>query len=193
MVIRFIGVGVTARSNGAADHVPYGLTGLGRGKLCMFRKDSRGWGEGSCKHAAWPQARRCAEVHEQASRYARLTRSRPLCPGTRPSCRLRTCCDTCHAMPCHIWPRHGIRCEDTCHDGSPLPYPRPVPLSSPPVVGVCDHAVAVEHSADVLLRPVAAGLLRGQQEARAAVQGGGVHLRVCTCVLTRTAGERGRV
>lgn len=35
-----------------------------------------------------------------------------------------------------------------------------------PVVGICDHAVAVEHPADVLLGPVPAGLLRPHQEHR---------------------------
>lgn len=55
----------------------------------------------------------------------------------------------------------------------PAPHPAPTPPHpgpAPPVVGVGDHAVAVEHAADVLLRPVAAGLLRGG--GRGAAQSG---------------------
>jgi hypothetical protein len=45
----------------------------------------------------------------------------------------------------------------------------------PPVVGIRNHAVAVEHPADVLLRPVAAALLQAHQAARRGVQRLGVH------------------
>lgn len=47
-----------------------------------------------------------------------------------------------------------------------------------PVVCVCDHAVAVEHAADVLLRPVPAVVLLLQQVARRPVQRLGVDLVV---------------
>ena len=46
----------------------------------------------------------------------------------------------------------------------------PVLTQRSPVVGVRDHAVAVEHAADVLLRPVARGQLPLQQVACASVQ-----------------------
>lgn len=70
------------------------------------------------------------------------------------------------AQLCTIHTAHFWNCF-TAH--SLLKTLAPVVCHSLPVVGVRDHAVAVEHSTDVLLWPVAIGQLAVHQEAHASL------------------------
>lgn len=62
-----------------------------------------------------------------------------------------------------------------------MPIDMPATLLLAPVVGVGDHAVAVEHPTDVLLRPVPVGQLAVHQETDAGIYGLSVLLVVPCC------------
>ena len=90
------------------------------------------------------------------------------------------------AQPCNGAMRCFCKLQLLAQTPPPLPSPHtPRPLLSlqtlyrcVPVVGIGDHAVPVEDSADVLLRPVPIGELAVDEAASSSIQGPGVSLMV---------------